>query len=52
MPVMARARREWSVLVVGILAVTLIWVLVAIAGEVAEGDTREFDEREQSAPGS
>jgi undecaprenyl-diphosphatase len=41
---MARERREWSVLAIGILIVALVWSFLLLAGQVSAGHTREFDE--------
>jgi undecaprenyl-diphosphatase len=41
---MARERREWPVLAIGILIVALVWSFLLLAGQVSAGHTREFDE--------
>jgi undecaprenyl-diphosphatase len=47
--VIAQVRREPFVLAIGLVVVALVWGFIALAGEVAEGDTREFDERTLAA---
>jgi undecaprenyl-diphosphatase len=44
-----RDRQELVILVSGVLVLALVWVFIALAGEVAEGDTHHFDERLLSA---
>jgi undecaprenyl-diphosphatase len=39
-----RDRQELSILVGAILILALIWIFATLAGEVMEGDTRQFDE--------
>jgi undecaprenyl-diphosphatase len=52
-----RDRQELSILVGAILILALIWIFATLAGEVMEGDTRQFDEwvlgalREPADPG-
>lgn len=40
-----RDRQELLILLSAVLVLTLLWVFIALAGEVGEGDTRGFDER-------
>jgi undecaprenyl-diphosphatase len=52
-----RDRQELSILVGAIVILALIWIFATLAGEVMEGDTRQFDEwvlgalREPADPG-
>jgi undecaprenyl-diphosphatase len=52
-----RDRQELSILVGAILILALIWIFATLAGEVMEGDTRQFDEwvlgalRQRADPG-
>ena len=52
-----RDRQELSILVGAVLILGLIWVFATLAGEVMEGDTRQFDEwvlgalRQEADPG-
>jgi undecaprenyl-diphosphatase len=39
-----RDRQELSILVGAVLILALIWIFATLAGEVMEGDTRQFDE--------
>ena len=43
--VTSRDRSELVLLVVGIAVLALLFIVVALAGEVLEGDTQQFDER-------
>ncbi len=40
-----RDRQELLILASGVVALALVWIFIALAGEVSEGDTRHFDER-------
>ena len=40
-----RDRQELLILASAIAALALVWIFIALAGEVSEGDTRHFDER-------
>lgn len=40
-----RDRQELLILGSGVAALALVWMFIALAGEVSEGDTRHFDER-------
>lgn len=52
-----RDRQEFSILVGAIVILALIWIFATLAGEVMEGDTRQFDEwvlgalRQRADPG-
>lgn len=52
-----RDRQELSILVGAIVILALIWIFATLAGEVMEGDTRQFDEwvlgalRQRADPG-
>jgi undecaprenyl-diphosphatase len=52
-----RDRQELSILLGAIVILALIWIFATLAGEVMEGDTRQFDEwvlgalRQQADPG-
>jgi undecaprenyl-diphosphatase len=52
-----RDRQELSILVGAIVILALIWIFATLAGEVMEGDTRQFDEwvlsalRQEADPG-
>ena len=40
-----RDRQELAILAGSILALALVWIFIALAGAVTDGDTRAFDER-------
>ncbi|MGH9309225.1 MAG: phosphatase PAP2 family protein [Vicinamibacterales bacterium] len=40
-----RDRQELLILGSGVAALALLWIFIALAGEVSDGDTRHFDER-------